>query len=129
MSVHLSCALLLLLPGGGPKAGGYPRPELLIEAAELARPEVAKEYRILDARPRAKYLAGHVPDAVWVDHATWAKAFAAGQDPKEWAQRLGTLGLAPKGAAVPVGRQRGVAYDDRPGEGPGRRWGVCRFSG
>jgi thiosulfate/3-mercaptopyruvate sulfurtransferase len=71
----------------------YPRAELLMEPAELAKPEVAKKYRILDARPRGEYLDGHVPGAVWIDHKEWAKAFAADQDAKKWAARIGKLGI------------------------------------
>lgn len=45
----------------------YPRPELLIEASQLAKLDVAKKYLILDARDRTKYKQGHVPNARWVD--------------------------------------------------------------
>jgi thiosulfate/3-mercaptopyruvate sulfurtransferase len=127
MPLNLLCACLLLLPAGDKKAGGYPRAELLIEAAELARPEVANQYRILDARPRAQYLAGHVPGAVWVDHNAWAKAFAAGQDPKEWSKRLGALGVGPTADGDRKGRV--IVYDDGSVKDASRIWWVLRYWG
>src|SRR5262245_31820410 len=83
----------------------YPRPNLLIEPAELAKPDVAKRYCLLDARPRKDYDAGHVPGAVWVDPEAWAKAFADGQDAKAWAERIGKLGIADAETRVAI-------YDD-----------------
>src|SRR5438093_3870930 len=70
----------------------YAKPELLIEVADLAKAD-PKSFRILDARPRAKYEAGHIPNAVWVDHADWSKAFDNGKDTDGWSKRIGTLGI------------------------------------
>src|SRR5262245_31325237 len=83
---------------------GYPRTELLIEPEALAKMD-AGAVRILDARAKKKYDAGHIPDAVWIDHETWAKAFAKAQDPKDWAERIGGVG-------VENPKQRVVVYDD-----------------
>ncbi len=47
----------------------YPRRELLIEPAQLVKPDVAKEYIVLDARNRTKFKESHIPNARWVDHA------------------------------------------------------------
>jgi len=54
----------------------YPQAGLLIEAAELAKPGQASNFRILDLRPDAKYQAGPIAEPVPVDHDEWAKAFA-----------------------------------------------------
>jgi thiosulfate/3-mercaptopyruvate sulfurtransferase len=53
----------------------YPRPELA-EPAALVREGSA--IIVLDARERHKHDAGHVPGALWVDHAAWARAFVEG---------------------------------------------------
>jgi 3-mercaptopyruvate sulfurtransferase SseA len=93
MSLPLSCAVLILAGAAGPnQPAAYPRAELLIEAAELAKPEVAKQFRILDARGKGQYSEGHIPGAVWIDQLTWAKAFAASQDPEAWSKRIGARG-------------------------------------
>src|SRR5262249_20607235 len=98
MSLHLAgMALLLLTPAADAKPAASPRAGVLAEADEVAKlvgRDPAKgtpPFRILDTRTKAKYEAGHVPGAVWVDTAAWSKAFAAGQDPDEWARRLGEL--------------------------------------
>src|SRR5262245_37338608 len=97
-------AVLLSLAAAGDGSAGYARPELLIEPAELARPGAAKRYRILDARGKGVYRAGHVPGAVWLDHTTWSRAFGEGQDRAGWEKRLGALGITPD---MPV-----AVYDD-----------------
>ena len=51
--VHLSLSLLaalVLVAAGSAGEGPYPRPELLLEPAELAKPEVARQFVVLDAR-------------------------------------------------------------------------------
>jgi thiosulfate/3-mercaptopyruvate sulfurtransferase len=123
MALSAVLALLTLATGllGDAPAERYPRPELLIEAADLAKPEVRQRFRILDARGRNKYLAGHIPAAVWVDHVTWSRAFAAGQDPADWSRRLGALGIE---LTTPV-----VVYDDALGKDAARIWWILRFWG
>jgi thiosulfate/3-mercaptopyruvate sulfurtransferase len=71
MSLPLTCLALLLFPAAA-RPAAYPRPDLLVEAGDLAK---AKDFRVLDARGKGTYLDGHVPGAVWVDHVTWARAF------------------------------------------------------
>jgi thiosulfate/3-mercaptopyruvate sulfurtransferase len=75
MSTQPLVLLLLALAPGQAKADTYPRADLLMEPAELARPEVAKRYSILDTRPKKQYEAGHIPGAVWVDPGAWSKAY------------------------------------------------------
>ena len=84
---------------------------MLIESPELAKAVTAKKVQSLDARPKAKYDAGHVPGAVWVDVPAWSKAFAAGPDKEAWVKLLGDCGLEPGAPVVVYGddcaRRRG----------------------
>src|SRR5262245_17822903 len=109
MSPHLAClALLVLIPAASAgQPAKYVRPNLLIEPADLAKPEAAKKFRVLDSRPKAKYQAGHIPGASWVDHAAWSKAFNADPDAENWARRIG-------GAGVGSADQPVVVYGDDP---------------
>src|SRR5262245_43280272 len=115
MTVQLAC-LVLLLPGGddNSKPAGYAKPELLIEAAEIAKPQAANRGRVLDAREKGKYAEGHIPDAVWVDHETWMRQFKNGEDKDAWAKRIGSLGID---LDMPV-----VIYDDSGFKDAGRIW-------
>src|SRR5262249_26103277 len=91
----LFCSLALLLPAmatAGPQTG-YPRPGLLIEPAELAKPEIADKYRILDTRSLDKFNKGHVYRASRVEVKKWAKDFAAGKEQQAWERELGLHGL------------------------------------
>lgn len=99
----------------------YPRPELLIEPAELAKPEVAKQVVILDARSLTKYKAGHVSNAVWVDHEQWAKAFGDGKDAEGWSKRIGALGIDANSNVV--------VYDDASAKDAARIWWLLRYWG
>jgi thiosulfate/3-mercaptopyruvate sulfurtransferase len=65
----------------------------LIEAVELARPEVGKKFRVLDARPTKDWEKGHIPSALAVDVAGWSKKFTKDQDAATWGKELGALGL------------------------------------
>ncbi len=98
----------------------YPRAELLIEPAELAKP-VAKDIIILDARAAAKYKAGHIPDARWVDHSQWAKAFGQGIDAVEWGARIGGLCIHADSHVV--------VYDDNSTKDSARIWWILRYWG
>jgi thiosulfate/3-mercaptopyruvate sulfurtransferase len=120
MSISLTVLALLSLPAAD-TAKPYPHPELLIEAAELAKPEVARGFRILDARGRGGYNEGHVPGAVWVDVTTWGREFARQQDADAWAKRLGELGLDLD--------TRVVLYDDAPAKDAARIWWILRYWG
>ena len=98
----------------------YPRPDLLVEAADLAKPQAAQRFRMLDARPRGKYLEGHVPGAVWVDHSDWMKGFS-GEDREAWQKRIGDLGIDLNG---PV-----IVYDDNRAKDAARIWWILRYWG
>lgn len=102
-------------------ADQYPQPNLLMEPAELAKPEVAKQFIILDARERIKYEGAHVPNAVWVDHATWSKSFGNGDDAKGWSQRIAALGIN--------GKSKVVVYDDNMSKDAARIWWILRYWG
>jgi thiosulfate/3-mercaptopyruvate sulfurtransferase len=121
MSPCLLCtALLTFAPADDPKAGKYAAPDLLIEAPELARLVTANKVRLLDARTKAKYDAGHIPGALWVDAAAWGKAFGSAPDKDDWTKRLGDLGLDPEATTV--------VYGEDPRE-PARVWWVLRYWG
>src|SRR5690348_6447781 len=95
---------VLLAPAADTPPTAYPRSDLLIEATELKKPEVARKYVILDARGKGAYKAGHVPGALWLDAITWQRAFKDGEDEQGWAERIGGLGLHAE--------TRVVIYDD-----------------
>jgi len=101
----------------------YPRAELLIEPATLARARDPQQPVVLDAREKAKYEAGHIPGALWVDHADWSKAFGAseGGDLEGWQKRIGALGIEPNSAVV--------VYDDNLQKDAARIWWILRFWG
>jgi len=102
-------------------AAEYPRKDLLVEPAELAKPEVASKFVILDAREKSKYEAGHIPGSVWVDHAAWAKAFGEGTDPAGWSKRIGELGISSNSHVV--------VLDDNMGKDAARIWWILRYWG
>ena len=122
----MKSALLLLglLVGGSGLAvaeESYPQPELLIEPAQLAVPENAKHYIVLDARNQQQYEQGHVPAARWVDHATWAKDFGAGTDAAGWSRKIGHLGI--------TAESRVVVYDDSLTKDAARIWWILKYWG
>jgi len=102
-------------------AADYPRPDLLVEPVALARPGEGNRVVVLDAREKAKYAAGHVPGARWVDHAEWAKGFGDGKDAVGWSKRIGVLGIT---GDTPV-----VVYDDNRSKDAARIWWVLRYWG
>jgi thiosulfate/3-mercaptopyruvate sulfurtransferase len=114
--------VVLVIPAAdGAKKDAYPRADLLMEPAELAKPEVLKKFRILDARPKEEYEAGHLPGAVWVDHAAWSKGFAADSDKRQWEGRLRALGIALDNKVV--------VYDDSLSKDAARIWWIARYAG
>lgn len=123
--------LLLLLPAlwlcasllRQAAAEGYPNPELLLEPAELAKPSVASEFVILDARGETAYQQAHIPGARRVDHDAWAKAFAEGEgkDADQWSQRIAQLGIAADSQVV--------IYDDKDNKEAARIWWILRYWG
>lgn len=122
MPSQLSCLVLaLVLQGGEDKPAAYPRKDMLVEPADLAKPETAARFRILDAREKSKYQAGHVPGAVWVDHDRWAKLYAANLDAAGWGTAIGDLGIS---ADTKV-----VVYDDVRFNRAARIWWILRAEG
>ncbi len=103
------------------RAGDYPRSDLLVEPATLAKPETLNGIIVLDARTKAKFETGHVPGARWVDHADWAKGFGNGQDASAWSKRVGSLGLSAE--------SRVVVYDDNQTKDAARVWWILRYWG
>jgi thiosulfate/3-mercaptopyruvate sulfurtransferase len=100
----------------------YPRPELLVEAADLEKGLAAlKGMHILDARPKAQYDEGHIPGAVWVDTAAWSKRFAEGQDEAHWAVPIAYVGVTPSTSVV--------VYDDNQSRDAARIWFILRYWG
>jgi len=100
-------------------AEGYPRPDLLIEPAELAKNPAA--FLILDCRDRAAYQAGHVPGAANIDATEWAKQFQDGKDIAGWCKRLGALGIQTNSTVV--------LYDDASNKDAARGWWILKFWG
>ncbi len=116
MTTSLLLTALVLSP-----AAEYPRPELLVEAAALAK--TLDGVRVLDARDKNAYLAGHVPGAVWVDANGWAKAFNVETDAAAWGKRIGALGVDPAKPVVIVYGNVGSVRD------AARVWWILRYWG
>jgi thiosulfate/3-mercaptopyruvate sulfurtransferase len=96
----------------------YPRPELLVEVDD---PKLTKDYRVLDARTKAKYDAGHIPGAIHADAAAWSKLVTAGKaDAVYWKAELAKVGVSPK---QPVA----VYADDM--RDAARLWWMLKFAG
>jgi len=101
--------------------GAYPRPALLVEARQLTHSRFAAGFVILDARPRAQYDQGHIPNAEQVDSNAWARAFDHGQDNQEWGLRIGALGADAK--------TKVIVYDDQLNRDAARIWWILRYWG
>ncbi|HLJ92300.1 MAG TPA: rhodanese-like domain-containing protein [Gemmataceae bacterium] len=121
LKLSLASSLAVLFSTGLAMAGNYPEPDRLVEAGELAKPAVAKRFRVLDTRTKEKYLAGHVPGALWVDHDAWSKAFAAGTPLADWGQTVGELGIK---HSTPL-----IIYDDGWARNAAHVWWLLRYWG
>ncbi len=99
----------------------YPCPELLLEPAALAKPEVGAQFIVLDARAKKAFDENRVPEARWVDTAAWAKAFGSGKDAEAWSGRIGSLGI---GHASKV-----VVYDGSSSKDAAHIWWILRYWG
>lgn len=97
----------------------YPRSDLLVEPAELAKS--SSKFVVLDARSKADYDRGHVPGARWIDVGAWKKAFGSGDDVTGWSKRIGGLGIAAKTNVV--------VYDDNSSKDAARIWWILRYWG
>ncbi len=98
---------------------GYVRPQLLVEAAELAK--APKSWIILDVRTKKKFEAGHIPGARWVDHAGWVKSFGNGADIADWSRRVGLLGVGSDSTVI--------LYDDTGIKDAAQIWWILRYWG
>ncbi len=121
--VAVCCVGLLLAQPKRTRAdeNDYPRADLLIEANQLAQPEAAANFVVLDARSKTKYERAHVPQARWVDHNAWATAFGHGADAVGWSRRVAGLGV---GAKTKV-----IVYDDMLSRDAARIWWILRYWG
>jgi len=121
LKVTLASGCVLLFSAGLAWTADYQQPNLLIEAAELAQPELAKSVRILDGRTRRIYSGRHIPGAVWVDLDAWDKAFRDRQDVSFWQKEIGALGID---LNTPV-----IIYDDGSGADAATIWWILRYWG
>ena len=104
-------------------AGGYARPELLVDTAWLAQHLTDRNIRIVDLRPRG-YGEGHIPEAVWLDN-NWIRNPKAPPDflptPQEFEALMSKLGIA--------NDTRVIAYDERGGIYAARLWWILNHYG
>ena len=123
MRLALFFAVLALACRSAPAAEKmkYPRPELLLAPTALAKPEVGKQFIILDARAKNAFDENRVPAARWVDAAAWAKAFGSGKDAAAWSRRIGNLGID--------GDSKVVVYDSSSARDAARIWWILRYWG
>ncbi len=98
----------------------YARPRLLMEPAELAKPEVARQFVILDARKQEAYAAEHIPGA-WVIRKPGKRPLPMARTWKGWSKRIGQLGID---ASAKV-----VVYDDVSNPDAARIWWTLRYFG
>jgi thiosulfate/3-mercaptopyruvate sulfurtransferase len=119
------CGLLVASAAWAASATGadalYPRAELLIEPAELARTEVASKVVILDARDAKAFQQERIPGARHVDAAVWGRSLGDGQDAKGWEARIGALGISADSHVV--------VYDDGIIRDAARVWWILRYWG
>jgi thiosulfate/3-mercaptopyruvate sulfurtransferase len=101
----------------------YARPELLIEPTGLMRRLNDTSLRVLDLRPEADYLAGHVPGATWLDE----KLLRSDADKETYLPTSEALEVALRAAGV-GGNMQVVAYDSD-GRASARLWYVLNVLG
>jgi thiosulfate/3-mercaptopyruvate sulfurtransferase len=107
--------------GVGAGEAAYPRSELLMEPTEFAKPQVGRQFVVLDVRIQERYDRGHMPGARRVDHDGWKAAFADGRDADGWSRRIGKLGIGPE--------TKVVVYDDAAMKNAARIWWILRYWG
>ena len=111
--MKLALSLIVCLVGTSLIAAEkYPRSDLLVEPADLAK--APSTFVVLDARDRTKYDQGHISNARWIDHAIWAKSFDDGKDANGWSKRIAELGID--------GNSKIVVYDDDLNKEAARVW-------
>ena len=99
----------------------YPNSNLLIEPTAIAKADVAGQFIVLDARDQKQYAEGHVPGAVWVDAAAWAKALQGRQGCRGLERRIGNLGIKADAKVV--------VYDNHWFNDAARIWWILRYWG
>lgn len=99
----------------------YPQPNLLVEPTQLAMPEDAAKFVILDARSQQQYETSHIPAARWVDPAAWARDFSTGTDDKGWSKKIGQLGITAESQVL--------VYDDNVAKDAARIWWILKYWG
>lgn len=116
-------AFFLALTLGLQSAGGYTRPELLVDTAWLAQHLADTNIRIVDLRPRG-YAEGHIPEAVWLDN-NWIRNPKAPPTflptPQEFEALMSRLGIS--------NTTRVIAYDERGGIYATRLWWILNYYG
>jgi thiosulfate/3-mercaptopyruvate sulfurtransferase len=113
--------LVSLSSAADAKSTDYAHPELLINAVDLVKELNQPSVRVLDCREKSKYLAGHIPGAVWLDVSAWMRSFGEGEDRESWARRIGALGIDTD--------TKVVVYDDSRARDAGRVWWILRYWG
>ncbi len=113
MTAALSSLLLLLSLSAAEAKERYPHAEILMEAEELAKPEVAAKLRILDVRPKQQYEAGHIAGAASVNLADWPGTVKP--------EQLSALGIE---STTPV-----VVYDGGTVRDATRAWWILAHAG
>lgn len=113
----MTALLLAVHLAGAEPSANYPTPNMLVEA-DAAK---LKGFHLLDVRPKAKYDAGRIPNAVRADTGAWSKAVLADRaDAAFWKAELAKVGVRPK---VPVA----VYADDV--RDAARAWWVLKLAG
>ena len=104
-------------------AGGYARPELLVDTAWLAQHLNDPDIRIVDMRARG-YADGHIPEAVFLDN-NWIRNPKAPPTflptPQEFEALMARLGIS--------NTTRVIAYDERGGIYATRLWWIMNHYG
>jgi thiosulfate/3-mercaptopyruvate sulfurtransferase len=105
------------------QAGGYARPELLVDTAWLAQHRNDPAIRIVDIRARG-YADGHIPEAVFVDN-NWIRNPKAPPTflptPQEFEALMSKLGIS--------NDTRVIVYDERGGIYAARLWWILNYYG
>ena len=105
------------------QAGGYARPELLVDTAWLAQHLNDSNIRIVDMRARG-YGDGHIPEAVFLDN-NWIRNPKAPPTflptPQEFEALMSRLGIS--------NTTRVIAYDERGGIYAARLWWILNHYG
>lgn len=116
-------AFFLALTLGLQSAGGYARPELIVDTAWLAQHLTDSNIRIVDMRARG-YDEGHIPEAVFLDN-NWIRNPKAPPTflptPQEFEALMAKLGIS--------NSTRVIAYDERGGIYAARLWWILNYYG